>query len=112
MFNQACSIHSSYPYSPPPSNPFLPPPRYNADCETAPSLYYLAEEAFGTLGGSSDGGLCPAASPLSDAECAGVTSNCWSPGQRDTDCPNSGLCCFDGCADRCVDGPGIKREII
>ena len=22
-----------------------------------------------------------------------------------TDCPNNGLCCFDGCADTCVDGP-------
>ena len=21
------------------------------------------------------------------------------------DCPNNGLCCFDGCADTCVDGP-------
>ena len=22
-----------------------------------------------------------------------------------SDCPNNGLCCFDGCADRCVEGP-------
>ena len=22
-----------------------------------------------------------------------------------SDCPNNGLCCFDGCADTCVDGP-------
>ena len=22
-----------------------------------------------------------------------------------SDCPDNGLCCFDGCADTCVDGP-------
>lgn len=38
-------------------------------------------------------------------------SNCWSPGQTDTDCPNYGLCCFDGCANTCVDGPqGTKKH--
>ncbi len=26
-------------------------------------------------------------------------------GFTDTDCPANGLCCFDGCADTCVDGP-------
>ena len=50
-----------------------------------------------------DAGECPAANPLTDAECAGAVSNCWSPGQNDTDCPNFGLCCFDGCANTCVD---------
>ena len=40
---------------------------------------------------------------MTDAECAGAVSNCWSPGQNDTDCPNFGLCCFDGCANTCVD---------
>ena len=29
----------------------------------------------------------------------------FATGQTDTDCPNNGLCCFDGCADTCVDGP-------
>ena len=28
--------------------------------------------------------------------------NCWSAGQFDLDCPQSGLCCFDGCANRCL----------
>ena len=28
-------------------------------------------------------------------------SQCWSPGSRDTDCPNHGLCCYDGCAYTC-----------
>ena len=50
-----------------------------------------------------DAGECPTTNPLTDAECAGAVSNCWSPGQLDTDCPNYGLCCFDGCANTCVD---------
>jgi len=78
---------------------------FNVDCEASTGLYGLAEGAFGTAGGaggdSGDAGQCPAASPLSDTECAGAVSTCWSPGQRDTDCPNNGLCCFDGCANTC-----------
>ena len=31
-------------------------------------------------------------------------STCWSPGQPDGDCPNFGLCCFDGCANTCGEG--------
>jgi len=80
---------------------------YNVDCAQAESLYGLAEGAFGNdikgSDGGSGGGQCPDAGPLSDAECAGSVSNCWSPGQPDTDCPNYGLCCFDGCANTCVD---------
>ena len=84
--------------------------RYNVDCAAAEGLYGLAEGAFGSDAGAggeggAGGGECPAANPLSDAECAGAVSNCWSPGQPDTDCPNYGLCCFDGCANTCVDGP-------
>ena len=79
------------------------------DCAASETYYSLAEGAFGTQGGNGGGnggsGQCPNVNPLSDAECAGVVSNCWSPGQGDTDCPNYGLCCFDGCANRCVDGP-------
>ncbi|CAB4059109.1 unnamed protein product [Lepeophtheirus salmonis] len=48
-------------------------------------------------------GTCPAIQPRSEAECAGTVSTCWSPGFTDTDCPNFGLCCFDGCQDICVD---------
>ena len=89
--------------------------RYNVDCAAAEGLYGLAEGAFGNDAGAeggseggSGGGQCPNANPLSDAECAGAVSNCWSPGQPDTDCPNYGLCCFDGCVNTCVDGPQGK----
>ena len=79
------------------------------DCAVSEQYYSLAEGAFGSDGGSGGngggGGQCPAANALSDAECAGAVDNCWSPGQSDTDCPNFGLCCFDGCANTCVDGP-------
>ena len=34
----------------------------------------------------------------------GKVSTCWSPGQPDGDCPNFGLCCFDGCANTCGEG--------
>lgn len=83
---------------------------FNVDCEASAGLYGLAEGAFGTAGGSGgeggdDAGQCPAASALSEAECAGAVSTCWSPGQRDTDCPSNGLCCFDGCANTCGDQP-------
>merc|ERR1719245_2296640 len=81
---------------------------FNVDCEASAGLYGLAEGAFGTAGGAEggdDAGQCPAASALSEAECAGAVSTCWSPGQRDTDCPNNGLCCFDGCANTCGDQP-------
>jgi len=81
---------------------------FNVDCEISTSLYPAAEGAFGTAGGSGDGGECPA--PGKGLDCAGAVSNCWSPGQRDTDCPNNGLCCFDGCADTCVDGPRPKPQ--
>ena len=45
---------------------------------------------------------CPPVSPRSPAQCRGQRSNCWSPGVRDLDCPASGLCCYDGCANTCV----------
>ena len=87
--------------------------RYNVDCAAAEGLYGLAEGAFGSdaaAGGGEggDSGECPAANPLTDAECGGAVSNCWSPGQPDTDCPNYGLCCFDGCANTCVDGQSMR----
>jgi len=77
--------------------------RFHVDCSAAVSLYSSAEGAFGVSGSLGEEVLqCPA--PSLSPGC-GVPSNCWSPGQRDTDCPNNGLCCFDGCADTCVDGP-------
>lgn len=83
---------------------------YNVDCAAASGLYGLAEGAFGTAGGADggDAGSCPAADPLSPDQCAGSVSTCWSPGQRDTDCPGNGLCCFDGCANTCDGQPAAK----
>lgn len=95
---------------------------YNVDCAASTGLYGAAEGAFGGEGGaagvggaapgSSGAGSCPAASPLPADQCAGTVSNCWSPGFTDTDCPNNGLCCFDGCADTCVDGPKPPPQVI
>ena len=35
-------------------------------------------------------------------KCKGRNTNqCWSPGKQDTDCPEHGLCCYDGCAYTC-----------
>jgi len=57
-------------------------------------------------------GNCPAVSPLTAGQCAGAVSSCWSPGQADTDCPNFGLCCFDGCVNTCVDGPSPQVGLV
>jgi len=76
---------------------------FNVDCGAALSFYPGVEGAFGQFG-EDDAGACPAPS-LGGSQCDGAVSNCWSPGQRDSDCPFNGLCCFDGCADTCVDGP-------
>lgn len=46
---------------------------------------------------------CPHVSTKSYSECRHVRPNCWSDGTYDLDCPNSGLCCFDGCANRCLE---------
>ena len=76
---------------------------------------------------------CPPPSLTAPDDCAGVVSTCWSPGLPDTgeasssssssssypdtdelfgpenyinrlpDCPNNGLCCFNGCADICLE---------
>jgi len=84
---------------------------FNVDCLASEGLYGAAEGAFGSSGGSgegSDAGSCPAASPGSPDQCAGAVSTCWSPGQRDTDCPSNGLCCFDGCANTCGDQPEVQ----
>merc|ERR1712107_546691 len=84
---------------------------FNVDCLASEGLYGGAEGAFGTAGGSGVGddvGSCPAVSPGSPEECAGAVSTCWSPGQRDTDCPGNGLCCFDGCADTCDGQPAVQ----
>ena len=47
-------------------------------------------------------GSCPLASPLTADQCRGRHSTCWSVGVPDLDCPDWGLCCFDGCANTCA----------
>ena len=50
-------------------------------------------------------GSCPNVGALPDiSSCNGATSNCWSVGQADVDCPNNELCCFDGCRNACYFG--------
>ena len=36
------------------------------------------------------------------SSCSSAESNCWSVGEPDWDCPDNGLCCFDGCANTCL----------
>jgi len=47
---------------------------------------------------------CP---PPSKEKCDPATSiaNCWSPGSEDVDCLNHGLCCYNGCANVCLESP-------
>ena len=82
-----------------PVSSYLPPAPSAPPVEPPQELYGAPEAPLPDY----DAGECPAVNPLTDAECAGAVSNCWSPGQLDTDCPNYGLCCFDGCANTCVD---------
>lgn len=50
-------------------------------------------------------GSCPNIQGLPDiSSCSGATSNCWSVGQADVDCPGNALCCFDGCVNSCYFG--------
>jgi len=83
---------------------------FNVDCSASERLYAGVKGAFAGVSGDDQGGAssCPAPSLTA---CQGAEpSNCWSPGQTDTDCPNNGLCCFDGCADRCLEGPSQGLE--
>jgi len=74
---------------------------FNVDCSASERLYAGVEGAFAGVTGGASGKSCP---PPSLTSCqAAAPSNCWSPGQTDTDCPNNGLCCFDGCSDRCLE---------
>merc|ERR1719259_1124785 len=54
---------------------------------------------------------CPNVNNLPPVEaCAGRSSNCWSVGQADVDCPGNALCCFDGCANTCQGGGGSESR--
>jgi len=74
---------------------------FNVECGESADLYAAVEGAFGEESESVE--ECPATPVKTEEECEGSVSSCWSPGQRDTDCPNSGLCCYDGCANTCLD---------
>ena len=80
--------------------------RFNVDCTLATTHYQKNEGLFAqsTGGGEGGGGSCPSVSPLPPASCEGSVDTCWSPGQPDGDCPNFGLCCFDGCSNTCPQG--------
>jgi len=51
----------------------------------------------------SGGEQCPAVEQRTEAECSNATANCWSRGVPDVDCPEYGLCCFDGCVNTCYE---------
>jgi len=46
---------------------------------------------------------CPRVAAKPDPMCVNRTSNCWSQGHQDVDCPGFALCCFDGCVASCLD---------
>jgi len=51
----------------------------------------------------SGGHQCPDVQQRTEAECSNATANCWSRGVPDVDCPDYGLCCFDGCVNTCIE---------
>ena len=49
------------------------------------------------------GGACPDVTSMPPmSQCSSAVSNCWSAGEPDWDCPDNGLCCFDGCVNTCL----------
>jgi len=54
---------------------------------------------------------CPLRTLKDAASCRDQHSECWSPGEGDVDCPNNGLCCFDGCVNKCKI-PGDEFEVV
>lgn len=47
--------------------------------------------------------FCPVIHALEASQCEGQPhSDCWSPGMTDVDCEGFGLCCFNGCFNRCL----------
>jgi len=51
----------------------------------------------------SGGQQCPVVEQRPGPECSNATANCWSRGVPDVDCPDYGLCCFDGCVNTCYE---------
>ena len=50
---------------------------------------------------SDHGDTCPVVESKTEEECSGAVATCWSRGVPDVDCPDFGLCCFDGCVNTC-----------
>jgi len=53
---------------------------------------------------------CPVVETKTEQQCANATANCWSRGVPDVDCPDFGLCCFDGCVNTCYVAPEETEE--
>ena len=51
--------------------------------------------------GTTQDAKCPVITAESRDFCSSFEPNCWSAGTFDLDCPDAGLCCFDGCHNRC-----------
>jgi len=65
------------------------------------NVCYRPQEVASTPAPQSNG--CPQLPSRGHQACQqNYQPNCWSAGQFDLDCPQSGLCCFDGCANRCL----------
>ena len=74
----------------------------NTSSYSSPSQYEAPKEAPSQYGSDK----CPANRRRyrRQSDCKNSKGpNCWSAGTYDLDCPNSGLCCFDGCVNRCVE---------
>jgi len=56
------------------------------------------------------GGTCPQVEQKTEEQCSNSTANCWSRGVPDVDCPDFGLCCFDGCVNTCKLDPESEEE--
>jgi len=85
---------------------------FNVDCTLATTFYSKNAGLFASPVGVSGGGdSCPALSPLPASSCQGAVSSCWSPGQPDGDCPDFGLCCFDGCANTCGEAQAEVKAV-
>ena len=53
---------------------------------------------------------CPEVEAKPSQMCVNKTSSCWSQGQPDVDCPDFGLCCYDGCVASCLRSPPAPQE--
>ena len=75
------------------------------------SRLFISGNVVFTLTLSSDSSQCPDISAMPPvSSCSSAVSNCWSVGEPDWDCPDNGLCCFDGCANTCLGSSNPPSE--